>query len=239
MITRPQRVPTKLLLSIVVFCLSAGLVDTARAQIQITSARTPKYVFVFLADGAGIAHMEITRQYNRIVHNAGLVISDKIMAQGTLGLMTTHAADSLTTDSAAAATAMALGCKAKLGVLGICADGTLAKSAVEIAREKGMRVGLVTNSSVYDASPAAFATHIADRRQYRPILDRYIDIAPDVISGVAESNSRPILTRAVGKPIARISPSPLRVRAIAMSQINKNWTRFEREKCSGSLLSAI
>jgi alkaline phosphatase len=183
MITRPQRVPTKLLLSIVVFCLSAGLVDTARAQIQITSARTPKYVFVFLADGAGIAHMEITRQYNRIVHNAGLVISDKIMAQGTLGLMTTHAADSLTTDSAAAATAMALGCKAKLGVLGICADGTLAKSAVEIAREKGMRVGLVTNSSVYDASPAAFATHIADRRQYRPILDRYIDIAPDVILG--------------------------------------------------------
>ena len=56
--------------------------------------------------------------------------------------MTTYSADSLTTDSAAAATAMALGCKAKLGALGVCADGTLAKSAVEIAREKGMRVGL-------------------------------------------------------------------------------------------------
>ena len=179
--TRVQRVPTKLSLLFVVFFLSAWLVGSAPAQPQ--TGHAPKYIFVFLADGAGIAHMEITRQYNRIVHHAGLVISDKIMAEGTLGLMTTHAADSLTTDSAAAATAMALGCKAKLGVLGICADGTLAKSVVEIAREKGMRVGLVTNSTVYDASPAAFSTHIADRRQYRPIIDRYIDIAPDVILG--------------------------------------------------------
>ena len=176
--TCPERVPPKLLLVCVGLWLSLWLAESAPAQ-----PRAPKYVFVFLADGAGIAHMEITRQYNRVVHNTGLVIADKIMAEGTLGLMTTHAADALTTDSAAAATAMALGCKAKLGVLGICADGTFAKSAVEIARERSMKVGLVTNSTVYDASPAAFSTHIADRRQYRSIIDRYIDIAPDVILG--------------------------------------------------------
>lgn len=183
MITCLQRVLTKSLLLYVVFFLSASLVNSVPAQPQTATGRTPKYIFLFLADGAGITHMEITRQYNRLVHDTGLVISDKIMAEGTLGLMTTHSADSLTTDSAAAATAMALGCKAKLGALGICADGTLAKSAVEIAREKGMRVGLVTNSTVYDASPAAFATHIADRSQYQQILDRYLDIAPDVILG--------------------------------------------------------
>lgn len=176
--TRPQRVSTKSLLVFFALSLSALLPESLPAQ-----SRAPKYVFVFLADGAGIAHMEITRQYNRVVHNTGLLIADKIMAEGTLGLMTTHAANSLTTDSAAAATAMALGCKAKLGVLGICADGSSAKSAVEIARERNMKVGLVTNSTVYDASPAAFSTHIADRRQYRPIIDRYIDIAPDVILG--------------------------------------------------------
>jgi alkaline phosphatase len=46
-----------------------------------------------------------------------------------------------------------------------------------------MKVALVTNSMVYDASPAAFATHVADRRQFRPIIDGYLDIAPDLILG--------------------------------------------------------
>src|SRR5918996_2887103 len=94
--------------------LTTGWIAAA-AQREAAAPVAPKYVFLFLADGAGITHMEITRQYNRVVHNEGLVISDKIMKEGTVGLMTTHAADSLSTDSAAAATAMASGCKANNG----------------------------------------------------------------------------------------------------------------------------
>src|SRR5215813_15085556 len=83
------------------------------AQRQPNSTIAPKYIFFLLADGAGTVHMEITRQYNRVVHNEGLVIPDKIMKEGNLGLITTDAADSLSTDAAAAATAFAIGCKAK------------------------------------------------------------------------------------------------------------------------------
>ena len=83
--------------------------DTAQpAQRETNSSTAPKYIFLFLADGAGITHMEITRQYNRVVHNEGLITADRIMKEGTLGLVTTDAADSLSTDSAAAATALAL-----------------------------------------------------------------------------------------------------------------------------------
>ncbi len=71
-----------------------------------------------------------------------MVIVDKIMKEGIVGVMTTHAANSLSTDSAAAATAMANGCKAKIGALGVCADGTIAVSAMEIARRRGMKLGL-------------------------------------------------------------------------------------------------
>src|SRR5438552_4239915 len=106
------------------------------AHARAAQAPIPKYIFLFLADGAGIPHMEITRQYNRVVHNEGLVISDKIMKEGYLGLITTHAADSLSTDSAAAATALASGCKAKIGALGMCADGSIPKTAGELAKEK-------------------------------------------------------------------------------------------------------
>jgi alkaline phosphatase len=155
----------------------------AAAQTASAGRATPRYIFLFLADGAGVSHMEITRQYSRVIHNEGLVISDKIMKEGTLGLMTTHAADALSTDSAAAATALACGCKAKLGAVGVCADGTVPRTAVEIALERRLRVGVVTTAPVYDASPAAFVTHGPNRRDYRAIIDRYLEVAPDVLLG--------------------------------------------------------
>jgi alkaline phosphatase len=164
---------------------------TRAAQRQADSPPAPKYVFLFLADGAGITHMETTRQYNRVVHNEGLVVTDRIMKEGTLGLLTTDAADSLSTDSAAAATALASGCKAKLGALGICADGSIPKTAMEIAKENGMRTGLVTNAAVYDASPAAFVNHVANRRNYPAIVNRYLELEPDILFGGGQGQFLP------------------------------------------------
>jgi len=146
-------------------------------------SHAPKYIFIFLADGAGIAGMEITRMYSRVVHNEGLNIPDKIIKQGSLGLITVHPADSLTTDSAAAATAMASGCKAKIGALGICADGRVPKTVMEIGKEKGMRIGLVTTAAIYDASPAAFTGHVSDRKFFSLIVDQYLRVAPDLLLG--------------------------------------------------------
>jgi alkaline phosphatase len=145
--------------------------------------RAPKYVFFFLADGGGMAQMEIARQYSRHIHNEGFVIVDKIIKEGSIGVMTTHAADTLSTDSAAAATALAGGCKANVGALGVCADGSPAVSVMELARRRGMRLALVTNATVYDASPAAFVCHVSNRRDYAAIIDRYLDLEPDVLLG--------------------------------------------------------
>jgi alkaline phosphatase len=143
----------------------------------------PKYIFIFLADGGSLTGLEIARSYNRVVHREGFAVTDKIMREGTLGVLTTHAADSLTTDSAAAATALAAGCKANIGALGVCADGRRLRTVMEMAREKGLRAALVTTSTVYDASPGAFISHVAKRKEYDVILDQYLRAAPDVILG--------------------------------------------------------
>jgi alkaline phosphatase len=143
----------------------------------------PKYIFIFLADGGSVGGIEIARAFSRVVHREGFTITDKIMREGSLGLLTTEAADSLTTDSAAAATALSGGCKANIGALGICADGRTAKTVMERAREKGLRAALVTTSTVYDASPAAFLSHVSSRRGFEAILDQYLRAAPDLILG--------------------------------------------------------
>ena len=155
----------------------------ASSQIGRIANGAPKYVFFFLADGAGMTHLEIARQYRQYIHNEGMVIVDKIIKEGSIGVITTHPANSLSTDSAAAATAMASGCKARIGALGVCADGTPAVSAMEIARQRGMKLGLATNSQIYDASPAAFVCHVSNRKDYPAILRRYQEMAPDVLLG--------------------------------------------------------
>ncbi len=167
-----------LILFIVLLLPASSVQSQPRAESGI-----PKYVFFFLSDGGGMAHLEIARQYSRQVHNEGFVIVDKIMKEGSVGVMTTHAADSLSTDSAAAATALAGGCKANLGALGMCADGTTTISAMELARRRGMRLGLVTTAPVYDASPAAFVCHVPNRRDYSAIVDRYLELEPYVLMG--------------------------------------------------------
>jgi alkaline phosphatase len=173
--------------------------SSALGQPRAESA-IPKYVFLFLSDGGGMAHLEIARQYNRQVHNEGFVIVDKIIREGSVGVMTTHAADVLSTDSAAAATALAGGCKANVGALGMCADGTPTISAMELARRRGMRLGLITNSTIYDASPAAFVCHVPNRRDYAAIVDRYLDLAPDVLLGGGKDQFLPKATPGSRRP---------------------------------------
>ncbi|HVO93409.1 MAG TPA: alkaline phosphatase, partial [Terriglobales bacterium] len=165
-----------------VLIVIAAVASSSSAQSRPSNG-APKYVFFFLSDGGGMVHLEIARRYARQVHNEGFVIVDKIMKEGHVGVMTTHAADSLSTDSAAAATALAGGCKANVGALGMCADGTVAVSAMEIARRRGMRLGLVTNAVVYDASPAAFVCHVPNRRDSTAIINRYLELMPHVLFG--------------------------------------------------------
>ena len=187
---RPSAIPL-LLPGLVVLLVYWTIRPLPAAQRTTAETPFPKYVFLFLVDGGGIQHLEITRQYNRVIHNAGLVIVDKIIKPGTLGLLTTHAANSLSTDSAAAATALASGCKANIGALSVCADGTIPKTALEMAKDRGMRIGLVTNSTIYDASPAAFACHVKNRRDYRTIVDCYLKLEPELLLGGGKDHFLP------------------------------------------------
>ncbi len=167
------------------FCAGATLLFTniQRDRSEAAQQPSPKYVFIFLADGAGTAQLEITRLYSRHIHQAGMTLTDKIMKEGHLGLITTHSADSLVTDSAAAGTALASGCKAKNKAISICQDGKVPKTVLEIARDKGMRIGLVTNAAIYDASPAAFAGHVSDRNEFGSLLDQYLKFEPSLLLG--------------------------------------------------------
>ena len=112
------------------------------------------------------------------------------------GMVRTHSADSLVTDSAAAATALACGVKTSNGSIGISAAedarpyggraaAPLAPLAnlVEAAQHTGRAVGIVVTSNLNDATPAAFTSHASSRKAGEDIMDQMVHKGLDVALG--------------------------------------------------------
>lgn len=128
------------------------------------SGKAAKYVFLFIGDGMGIPHQVATEAFT----GKGLSMRS-FPAQG---VTTTPAADRFIVDSAAAATAMSAGQITNVGMIGLAPDNTKVKTIAEMARERGMKVGIVSSVSIDHATPAAFYAHVPSRSQYH-----YIDHA--------------------------------------------------------------
>jgi len=133
-------------------------------------------VILFLADGVGFSHIMAAR----LVKGSPLIFEE---SQFSRGFFTTFSLDSIVTDSAAAGTALATGFKANNRMVSVTPDGRSLKTILEVAKELGKSVGLVTNSIVVDASPAAFGAHVTDRRMFDNISEQYIGKVDVILGG--------------------------------------------------------
>jgi alkaline phosphatase len=134
----------KIVFLVVALVVAAG----ARAQ-------APKYIFLMIGDGMGLPQVELTRvTAERKLNMLGMPV---------VGLATTASADHQITDSAAAGTALATGHKANNGVIGLGATLDTLTTIAERARDKGLKVGIVTTVTTDHATPAAFYANVADR----------------------------------------------------------------------------
>lgn len=157
----------------VCFVISPPLKETggkSNPQNQWNGA-SPKYVFMFIGDGMGpnqIALAEATLNSDMSKDRGHLSFTDF----ENQGIISTHSANSLVTDSAAAATALATGYKTKNGRLGMGPEGQRLTSIAELSKKAGKRVGVVTTVSLNHATPAAYYAHIRSRsRSYDIGLD--------------------------------------------------------------------
>ena len=108
-------------------------------------AGQPRYVFYFIGDGLGAAQ----RQFSDFFLQEQLKTQGSKLVMNTFevaGINTTYCADTLITDSAAAATALACGVKTNKGVIGKDVNGNNVKTLTEEARDHGMKTGLITTT---------------------------------------------------------------------------------------------
>ena len=135
----------------VVSCLLPGHVLAGQA----------KYVFLFIGDGMGLPQQAAAEAYMN-----GKLLSSTFPHQG---ITTTYANDRFITGSAASATAMASGQKTNINYIGVDPGFRAVKTVAEMARDKGMKVGIVSSVSIDHATPAAFYAHVPTRKMYHEI----------------------------------------------------------------------
>ncbi len=135
----------------------------------------PRNLIIFIGDGMGVAHVyaAMTASGNEMTFPSFPVT----------GFSITHSNNSYSTDSAAGGTAIATGEKTDNRMISMRPDSTILKTLLEHAREKGMSTGIVCTSSLTDATPAAFASHVPLRYEYRSIAKQYLNGAADLFIG--------------------------------------------------------
>lgn len=131
----------------------------------------------FIGDGMGPQIVSIVKLYAE--RALGRDLNMVLLANtGTTGYMTTDSEDRMVTDSAASGTALATGHRTNNGMVGVTPDGEAVANLFEVAVRDGKSVGVVTTTSVTDATPASFLAHVVSRRMH-------FDIAAQIIEGDA------------------------------------------------------
>jgi alkaline phosphatase len=192
--------------------------------------RPVRNVVLLVGDGMGLAQIAAARL--RAFGPDGRFVMDRLPVTG---LRSTEPEGAIVTSSDAAATAMASGERTLIGRVGTAPDGKRRLSSVlEAARAAGFVAGLVTTSWIYDATPAAFAAHVAARKDYAGIVEQLASSGVDLLAGGGRErfssltqggsrvDGRDLLAEARGRGIAVVTD----VAALARADRLPLWALF-------------
>jgi alkaline phosphatase len=142
-----------------------------------------KNIILLIGDGLGPSQFGAAWLYSSRALNKSLHLV-QVMQSGRTGYIVNDTADSMVTESAAAATQIACGVKVPARAVGMGPDGkTPCKTILEIAKDKGMATGLVTTSGITDATPASFAAHVEHRSNEAAVATQQLKLGVDVLMG--------------------------------------------------------
>ncbi len=132
--------------------------------------KSVRNVILLIGDGMSFNQFSIAR-----IKGAGLDGKLYMEKLPVTGIMRTHSADNIVTDSAASGTALACGIKTNNKMLGVAPDKTKYKTILEAAKENKMKTGLVVTSRITHATPACYAAHVRHRDMERRIAPQMIE----------------------------------------------------------------
>ena len=144
-----------------------------------SSALTPKVV-LFIGDGMGVNHTYNTELYTgKQAYFSSFAITTMMETNSLSG----------TTDSAAAATAMATGHKVENSILALGVNNSPIASITELAKNDLYGTGVVTSDEITGATPSGFSAHAKSRNNSAEILLSQESATLDLLLGEGSYSS--------------------------------------------------
>ena len=176
----------------------------ASAKVEWDAFGTPegrlaRNVILLIGDGMSMAHRTAARMLSKGMHQGRYGGELAMDDMPSMALISTSGMDSIVTDSANSASAYATGHKSCVKALGVyCARNRSSlghprvENIAELAKRKlGLAIGVVTDTEIEDATPAAMVAHTRLRTDYDNIVRMLYWLQPDVILGGGSLNFRP------------------------------------------------
>lgn len=140
-----------------------------------------KNIILMIGDGMGPQQLGLLREYARRAEHSvykdqqGETAFDYFAQDGFVGLSSHGPADALVTDSACSASQLAGGVSSGSEMIGLDQDGNQVETILERAKKLGKATGLVSDTRITHATPAAFASHQRHRSLENEIAWEMLD----------------------------------------------------------------
>ena len=165
-----------LLLSVWLACARPVPVEAASAPPPAPAG--PRNVILMIGDGMGPQQLGLLETYARKAPSSpfheGRTAFRALAEAGTVGLSLHDPADGLVTDSACSATQLALGEPSRNEIIGLDAQGKVRENLRERAAALGKATGVVSDTRITHATPAAFLAHQPYRREEAAIAAQIV-----------------------------------------------------------------
>ncbi|MBN1942612.1 MAG: alkaline phosphatase [Phycisphaerae bacterium] len=146
--------------------------------------QTPKYIILFIGDGMGANHRILAEKVSEVKGLGKLEMNHlPVRGEAKTNCLDQEGRATETTDSAAAATALACGVKTGRGMLGMKQNHTPGDNFTDDAQKAGWKVGIITTDWLNGATPGGFYAHTKSRHMYDEILKQAAKSDVDFFAG--------------------------------------------------------
>ncbi|MGM0559315.1 MAG: alkaline phosphatase, partial [Myxococcota bacterium] len=159
--------------------------ETAGSEAPATKPKQVKNVILLIGDGMGPQQIGLLEEYAQ--HAPSSTYGDRqtalarAMDAGEVGISRHGPANGLVVDSACSASQLASGRPALSESIGLDTRGKPVQTVLELAKSEGKATGLVSDTRITHATPAAFAAHVPHRSMENDIAVQMLEGGVDVM----------------------------------------------------------